>query len=62
MSKVKNVEEGVKFKLPSGEIFIVEKYIGKSRGGKSDLWKCRNNHNGEAVFTDWAILEKEAIN
>lgn len=63
MNRVGNVEMGVKFKTRSGESYEVIKYQGKSESGMSDLWLCRamNPPCIEAVFTDWAIADKEEI-
>ena len=60
MAKVKNVEEGIKFKLPSGDVYEVKEFIGKSQAGISDLWLCQCG-DIEAVFTDWAICDKQEI-
>ena len=59
--KVKNVEPGVKFKTKSGQVFEVLKFEGQSESSKSDLWRCADNRGSEAVFTDWAILDKEEV-
>lgn len=59
--KVKNVEVGVKFRMKSGEEYEIIEFVGKSKSGSSDLWKCVTPKGMEAVFTDWAILDKQKI-
>ena len=61
MAKVKSIEIGIKFCMRSGEEYEVVEFIGKSQGGKSDLWRCVTPKGMDAVFTDWAILDKQKI-
>ena len=61
MAKVKSIEIGTKFRMRSGEEYEVIEFVGKSKGGASNLWKCVTPKGMDAVFTDWAILDKQKI-